>query len=173
MRRRISRGTITQAEWRALTKKKRRVGRQIEILCGSGSDEKYGSERDKWIRSQLRLIHRDRWQPKKLALRAARVTGGLYICAHCEKLKERSDVQVDHLRPCAGVDDPVPLDLFCALLFVPQSGYQVLCTLCHQAKTNDERASRRQWREMLELARLRLIEDLENVTASLALPGTC
>lgn len=62
-----------------------------------------------------------------------------YKCACCSRFFAGKNVSVDHIVPAGTLscfDDLVP---FCTKLFCELEGLQVLCYVCHKAKTNAER----------------------------------
>lgn len=63
-----------------------------------------------------------------------------FMCNGCKVDFPSKDVQVDHVDP---VVDPkvgfVNWDTFIKRLFCPVENLQVLCTVCHKAKTKEER----------------------------------
>ncbi len=67
-----------------------------------------------------------------------------YLCAGCGKEYTNKDVEVDHITP---VVDPsvgfVDWNTYISRMFSPKSNYQVLCTTCHNKKSNEEKASKR------------------------------
>lgn len=81
---------------------------------------------------------------RNIALQRARVSRGIYECAHCKKHFNRKFVQVDHIIP---IVDPltgwVNLDHFAERLFCPVEGLQVLCLVDHKEKTASERIVRK------------------------------
>ena len=95
-----------------------------------------------------------RWPPKYDALRAAYVdtyinkaSGRMakhYVCAECDELYTSKDVQVDHIKP---VVDPkvgfVDYDTLVDRLFCEVSNLQVLCKVCHKAKSKKETVKRK------------------------------
>lgn len=89
----------------------------------------------------------NRWPPKYMARKAAKVAYGTYMCAgyKTDPHKVRAkDIKADHIDP---VVDPatgfVSYDTFIKRLFCEQTGFQMLCTKCHQNKSNDEKVQRR------------------------------
>lgn len=66
-----------------------------------------------------------------------------YTCASCKKQYPSSEVNVDHLQP---VVDPQKgfenWDTYIKRMFCAKENLQVLCTTCHDAKTDDERKQR-------------------------------
>jgi hypothetical protein len=77
-----------------------------------------------YIMSGLRRTW-SRSPPRIKVLKAAKVAYGTYTCKHCKKPHRRKDIQVDY-------------NTYIERLFVGPEGLQVLCTNCHQLKTNAE-----------------------------------
>lgn len=115
--------------------------------AGKWTDARFRS----FIVSALRSAH-GRWGPKAAAKAEARVSRGVYRCAHCNTLgpatlpplpgrkRRRNNCAVDHIEP---VVDPsvgfVDWSTYIKRMFVEKEGYQVLCWECHEAKTKAER----------------------------------
>jgi len=108
-----------------------------------------------FIKGGLRQLS-NRWGPKVVALKNARVERGIYKCAGYKKRahkvpvsivhngKRIKNVTVDHILP---VIDPkkgfTSWDDTISRLFVEVDGLQVLCRECHTNKTADERIKRK------------------------------
>lgn len=98
------------------------------------------------IRSALRQKSRW-WKPiaeAKLAARRAYKGSNKrlkweYKCAKCKKYFPGKDVQVDHIIPAGTLRTAEDLPLFVENLFCEEGGFQVLCTTCHNIKTQKER----------------------------------
>jgi 5-methylcytosine-specific restriction endonuclease McrA len=87
-----------------------------------------------YIMSGLRRTW-SRSPPRIKVLKAAKVAYGTYTCKHCKKPHRRKDIQVDHIVP---VGTFIDYNTYIERLFVGPEGLQVLCTNCHQLKTNAE-----------------------------------
>lgn len=87
-----------------------------------------------------------RWYPaKKEALSAAKCIGGGYMCASCRRPFPPKDVQVDHIIPAICPEMGWQgYDAFVARLFCDPKLLQVLCRKCHQKKSLEENARRRE-----------------------------
>lgn len=95
-----------------------------------------------------------RWGPINQARRNANVKRGYYKCSECKEIvtasvkddkgKRKNNVFVDHITP---VVDPVKgfvsWDDFIGKLFCELDNLQVLCTDCHNKKTEEERIIRK------------------------------
>lgn len=100
------------------------------------------------LRSSLRRTFRF-WKPALAALQAARVRHSgprgqkwAYLCSDCGKLSPRKDVQVDHIVPVGQLTAYEHVGEFLRRL-TPEDpkSFAVRCRVCHQAKTNAERAT--------------------------------
>lgn len=102
-----------------------------------------------FIRSQLRAATM-RWGPISDCLSNARKSRGFYLCAGCReevpasiKINGRrvKNVHVDHILPI--IDPDVGFTSYDDLIermFCEADNLQVLCTSCHDKKTDDEKA---------------------------------
>lgn len=98
------------------------------------------------LRSGLRRTFRF-WQPAILALNGARVAckgprgrKWAYLCAACNKLHLRKNVQIDHIAAVGELRNPDHIAPWIARLTAEDpKAFQVLCRTCHQSKTNAER----------------------------------
>jgi 5-methylcytosine-specific restriction endonuclease McrA len=97
-----------------------------------------------WLRQKLRRISYQ-YPARKEAIRNARVERGRYKCAVCERVFKNGEFQLDHIHP---VDDPhtgfTDWNNYIARLFVDVDGWQILCTNCHNTKSEFEQNIRRQ-----------------------------
>ena len=104
------------------------------------------------IRATLRKLSMQMPSIRECRLRARRAyTAGLnprqkfeYECAKCHEWFAEKDTQVDHVVPAGSLqsfDDVGPFAR--RLLFPAQNELQVLCTRCHNDKTQSERKARR------------------------------
>lgn len=113
---------------------------------GKWTEAKFNS----FIKNTLRRATQ-RWGPIHDCMTAARVERGIYLCANCkehvpatikEKNRRLKNVHVDHILP---VIDPTigfeTWDKTIDRMFCEVDGLQVLCTKCHDIKTNEERAA--------------------------------
>lgn len=84
-----------------------------------------------------------KWKPRNNTLKAAKVSYGKYTCNVCKGIYARKDVVLDHKIP---VVDPIHgfqgFDEYIERMFVDESGFQVLCSPCHDIKTANERIIR-------------------------------
>jgi hypothetical protein len=93
------------------------------------------------------------WRARTEAMTAARVERGKYKCASCQDLFGPKDVALDHIQP---VVDPklgfTTWDDYIARLFCVAEGFQVICNVCHDAKTQVEDAMREHYKAEKENA---------------------
>lgn len=96
-----------------------------------------------WLINHLRRISY-RWRARSEVQKKARVSRGMYTCNICKKVYPKKDTQMDHKIP---VVDPAKgfttFDDFINRLFVPESGWQVVCKTCHKDKTDKENSKRK------------------------------
>lgn len=102
-----------------------------------------------FIKSNLRSASR-KWAPIQIVAKEARQERGMYKCAHCGEVKPKTQIldgkrvnncNVDHIDPI--IDPAVGFttwDDCIERMFVEVDGLQVLCYLCHEDKTNKEKA---------------------------------
>lgn len=103
------------------------------------------------IRSTLRRAFMW-WLPMKAALDAAKRKSQSsnkrlkfeYKCCDCTKWYARKDINIDHIDSCGSLLCLEDLPQFVRNL-TPEdpAAFQVLCKVCHQAKTNLERLNRK------------------------------
>lgn len=67
-----------------------------------------------------------------------------YQCSECKKYHTQKDISVDHIIPAGSLNSFEDLPAFVEKLFVGADGLQVLCSTCHQTKTNKERADKKE-----------------------------
>lgn len=101
------------------------------------------------LRSALRQKSRW-WKPieeaKKLARRTYKGPNKRqrweYQCAECKEWFKDKEVNVDHIIPAGSLKCYEDLAEFVRKLFCEVKDLQVLCTTCHNKKTQDERKSK-------------------------------
>jgi 5-methylcytosine-specific restriction endonuclease McrA len=119
-----------------------------------------------FIKNLLRSGSR-KWAPNQIALKEARSSRGMYLCAECneyvpttvydeEKKKRVKNVLVDHIIPVIPPDEGFTTwDSFIEGLFVEVDKLQVLCLACHKTKTAEETA--------IAATRRRQEKDIDNI----------
>lgn len=112
-----------------------------------------GTKTEAWFRSfikgNLRSATR-KWAPIHETAKEARVGRGQYLCAGCGETKSKTELyngkrvnncNVDHIEP---VVDPrygfQGYDILIDRMFCEKDNLQVLCYICHEEKTNQEKA---------------------------------
>ncbi len=98
------------------------------------------------IRSSLRNLSRW-WKPFSEALKKAsstyyvgRAKRVVYLCAACNQLHGRKDVEVNHIVPVGSLKTYDDLPGFCQRLFVEDVGMlEVVCKACHAEITSEQR----------------------------------
>jgi 5-methylcytosine-specific restriction endonuclease McrA len=99
-----------------------------------------------FIRSGLRRMSA-RWPVKYQVMEEARRkytgpdkrTKWEYQCNHCNQWFKTKDIQVDHIVPAGSLKTFEDLPRFVETLFCERGNLQVLCTECHNVKTQEER----------------------------------
>lgn len=99
-----------------------------------------------FIRSGLRRMS-SRWPVKYQVMEEARRpyrgpdkrTKWEYQCNHCKQWFKTKDVAVDHIVPCGSLKTFDDLPRFVETLFCEKENLQVLCSGCHNIKTQEER----------------------------------
>lgn len=80
-----------------------------------------------------------RWPPRTEALKEARKERNCYLCAMCKDYYKNNEVVLDHIKP---VVDPkfgfTTWDDYVDRMFPEKDGFQVLCSSCHDIKTELE-----------------------------------
>lgn len=101
-----------------------------------------------FLRSGLRRLS-SKWPVKYQVMEEARRkytgpdkrTKWEYQCAHCLNWFKTKDVQVDHIVPAGSLKTYDDLPRFVETLLCEADNLQVLCTECHNVKTQEERKS--------------------------------
>ena len=88
-----------------------------------------------YVKASLRRTW-GRSKQRQSALKSARISRGLYRCAHCKNVFRRKEIEVDHR---IAVGKFVSFDLFIERLFCDSSGLDVVCRGCHLVKTASDR----------------------------------
>jgi 5-methylcytosine-specific restriction endonuclease McrA len=63
-----------------------------------------------------------------------------YQCAHCKQWFKDKDVNVDHITPAGSLRSANDLAGFIERLFCEVDNLQILCNVCHNKKTQDEKS---------------------------------
>lgn len=96
-----------------------------------------------FLKQQLRRLSY-KWPAYNECWKRAKGPGrGWYYCAAHRGLVQRKDARCDHIEPVIPVTGWDGLVGFCKRLFCEAEKLQILCTACHQVKTNAENEQRR------------------------------
>lgn len=91
-----------------------------------------------------------RWPWRNIAEQKATPARGKRRCAACKKEFPRADRKLDHINP---VVDPLVgftgWDAYAERLLTTLEGWQVLCKVCHDMKTEAERQIRKQTKSQM------------------------
>lgn len=113
-----------------------------------------------FIKGNLRRVT-SRWAPISNCLKGARVSRGIYLCAHCKEEvpastrddngKRVKNIVCDHIEP---VIDPdvgwVNWDSTINRMFSEADNLQALCYACHKIKSDNEKARAKIRRDRLK-----------------------
>lgn len=104
---------------------------------------------DKFKRNFIKQAARKatyRWPYRNIALQEARIERGFYKCSSCGGAFGPKEIEKDHKQPVEDVKTGfVDYNKYFDRLLVPTSGWAVLCTSCHDAKTLVENEQRRSY----------------------------
>lgn len=89
-----------------------------------------------------------RWPARSEAIKEARVERGIYKCNACKERMGRKEFHLDHVEPVIRTDLGFTTWGEYILRLLPGvPGWQVLCTICHTAKTRIELEERKAGRK--------------------------
>lgn len=102
-----------------------------------------------WLRSGIRRMFMY-WKPAAAALEAAKrpykgnnkLQKWEYMCAECGKWKKRTDMEKDHIDPCGQLTSYEDLVGFVKRMSVEVDGFQILCKVCHNSKSQAEKRNK-------------------------------
>lgn len=133
-----------------------RIGGEKTRNSGQWTEARYRS----FIKGGLRQISM-RWGPINEAKKKANLRRGIYLCAGCNEEiptsirvdgKRKNNIHVDHIKP---IVDPTKgwesWDDTIERMFCETDNLQVLCTECHDVKSNEEKAQAKLRREQEKL----------------------
>lgn len=85
------------------------------------------------------------WGYRNAALAKARVSRGLYKCAICGRSDlKKGQYNLDHVHPVvATYNRNYSIETYIRRLLVKTNGWQVLCLICHELKTQLENEKRK------------------------------
>lgn len=112
-----------------------------------------------FVKGNLRSATR-KWAPIQETAKAARRGRGLYECAECKEIKQKTTIEggkrvnncnVDHINPAV---DPAKgwegWDVLIDRMFCEMDNLQVLCHACHLVKSNEEKEIAKQRRNNID-----------------------
>jgi 5-methylcytosine-specific restriction endonuclease McrA len=90
-----------------------------------------------------------RWPGRYQAMKEAHKARNEYLCAACDKIFPRKEINLDHIEPIvpvAGFKNGEVFDFneYIDRLLVEKEGFQVLCSECHSVKTKTENSTRKE-----------------------------
>lgn len=102
------------------------------------TDDQFEKELRKFIIPKLRSASY-RWKYRSEAIKKARKSRGVYGCAMCGCDMKAKQFAVDHVDPVVALDGwDGNLDTYIRRMLVRTKGWQVLCHMCHDMKTDTE-----------------------------------
>lgn len=89
------------------------------------------------------------WWAMSEAMDRAKVSRGLWSCAHCKEHFKKHEVQKDHIQPVVSVNEDKQNDMnsYVETLFCEPENIQILCKNCHSLKSSVEATLRAQARK--------------------------
>lgn len=85
-----------------------------------------------------------KWPGRFNTLKKAHIGRNQYLCAGCGGVFKKKEINLDHVEPVMPIEGTEDFNVLIERLFVPESGWQVLCKdRCHAAKTEKENEQRR------------------------------
>ena len=103
-----------------------------------------------WLVPKLRRLSYQ-WPPRKDTKTAARIARGQYKCASCEEIFGPKEIYLDHVEPVVDPENGFQgWDEYISRLFTKSDGFQVLCGVCHDIKTELENELRKDIKEELK-----------------------
>jgi len=83
------------------------------------------------------------WEPRKAAIKRQSIRGGSFQCEICKKVKQKGSRKVDHIHPIVPTSGWDSWDGYIERALCKEENWQILCTICHQNKSNIENDKRR------------------------------
>lgn len=125
------------------------MNRKSSIVRTRNNNTMSDSEFFSFLRSGLRKLSLRGWKPISQVRLEARIPyigpnkkrKYSYICSQCKGEFDAKSCAVDHIYPSGSLKSFEDLAGFCERLFTEKQNLQLLCSNCHQKKTNLERAS--------------------------------
>ena len=105
----------------------------------------------RWPARQAALRHagvtKEEYQ-KKPGEKVSKLVRNFYACAKCDLRFSRKGVSIDHIEPVVNPKTGWEgFDEYIRRMFCSESGFQLLCGPCHDAKTKKENTVRRKERK--------------------------
>lgn len=89
-----------------------------------------------------------RWTERSKAIKNARIERGVYECAHCKARMKNGEFKADHKNPVVALDGWAgDWDTYINRMFVRADGFQILCSPCHEIKSDAEVQIRKMHRQ--------------------------
>lgn len=88
-----------------------------------------------------------RWPARNEALKKARTARGMYRCNMCQEIFPKKETQIDHVQPVVRLSGFTTFDDYIERMFPSPEGFQILCILCHDSKTQIENNGRHKIRK--------------------------
>lgn len=98
----------------------------------------------------IQLLRRGtyKYPPRNEALKAARISRGIYKCEMCQGIFPKKEITLDHKNP---VVEPkigfVDWNTYIPRMFPEVQGFQTICRTCHDSKTKIENILRKKYRQ--------------------------
>jgi hypothetical protein len=108
--------------------------------------DKFEKEQKAFVISQLRKASY-KWKYRTDAIKKARIDRGVYKCASCYKLMGPKDFAVDHKDPVVDERGFVDWNTYVPRMICHTDNWQVICKPCHNIKTQQEKESRKIYRQ--------------------------
>jgi hypothetical protein len=87
-----------------------------------------------------------RFPPRNESMKNARIERGKYRWNNCKGSFGPKEINVDHINPVIGEDGFISWDRYIERMFPNIEGFQVLCKICHDVKTEQEDNIRKVYR---------------------------
>jgi hypothetical protein len=90
-----------------------------------------------------------RWKFRSDAIKAARKSRGIYECNICHCEMKNGEFLADHKEPVVPFDgwDGKDWTTYINRMFVGAEGFQIICKMCHDIKTDSEIQIRKMYRQ--------------------------
>jgi hypothetical protein len=90
-----------------------------------------------------------KWIYRNNCIKASRVDRGKYKCACCGDIVGPKDYVLDHIEPIVPVETGFTTwDDYINRMFCDESGFQLICKVCHDSKSLVEREMRKSYRKL-------------------------